>query len=138
MGAPYVYTRPIRFDEIDAAGYVFYANLTAIPHEALERLLHEVNPGGYAAFVVGQRVGLPCVHVQADFTAPLRFGDEMRVELSVVGFGATSIRFDVRLVRGDGTPCAKIDYVCACAQLDGPTKHPIPAEMRRALEPHLL
>jgi 4-hydroxybenzoyl-CoA thioesterase len=127
------FRRPVHFEEIDAAGYVYFPRLVALAHEGIERMLWQDRPGVYASFVVGQRVGLPCVHVAADFSAPLRFGDEMTVELLVRKMGTSSVAFDVRIVRQDGVPCAKIDYVCACTDLDGPKSRPLPSELREAL-----
>lgn len=137
MGAPHVFRRPVRFDEIDAAGFAYFPKVVALAHEALERLLEDARPGGYAGWVVGERIGLPCVHIAADFSAPLRFGDELVVTTSVVKFGGTSVTFDVRVARGDGTACAKIDYVVACAELRGPSKHPLPEALREALARHM-
>lgn len=137
MGAPFVFSRPVRFDEIDAAGFAYFPKVIALAHEALERMLEEARPGGYAGWVVGDRVGLPCVHLGADFSAPLRFGDEITVSIGVVRFGGTSVAFDVRVRRGD-VQCAKLDYVVACAELNGPSKHPLPSALRDALERHLI
>jgi 4-hydroxybenzoyl-CoA thioesterase len=138
MGDPHVFRRPVRFDEIDAAGFVFFPKLVALAHEALERLLEDARPGGSAGWVVGERIGLPCVHVAADFSAALRFGDELVVTTSVVKFGTTSVTFDVRVARGDGTACAKLDYVVACAELKGPSKRALPDALREALARHLV
>ncbi len=135
MGAPFVFTRAVRFDEIDAAGFVYFPKTIALAHEALERLLEEARPGGYAGWVVGERIGLPCVHLTADFAAPLRFGDVMTVSTRVAKFGVTSVTFDVRVTRGD-VECAKLEYVVACAELNGPSKQPLPPELRAALERH--
>lgn len=138
MGTPHVFRRPIRFDEVDAAGFAYFPRIIALAHEALERLLEDARPGGYAGWVVRERIGLPCVHLGAEFFAPLRFGDEISVRTRVASFGQTSVVFEVFVVRGDGVDCAKIDYVVACAQLDGPTKHPLPTALREALEKHLV
>lgn len=136
MGEPHIFSRPVRFDEIDAAGFAYFPKVIALAHEALERLLEDARPGGYAGWVVGERVGLPCVHFGADFSAPLRFGDVITVTTRVVRFGTTSVAFDVRVSRGD-VECAKLDYVVACAELNGPSKHPLPSALREALERHL-
>lgn len=135
MGSPFEFTRPVRFDEIDAAGFAYFPKVIALAHEGLERLLEHERPGGYAAWVVDERVGLPCVHLGADFSAPLRFGDVITVSMRVARFGTTSVTFDVRVRRGD-VECAKLEYVVACAELNGPSKRPIPAALREALERH--
>lgn len=128
----HVFSRPVRFDEIDAAGFAYFPKVVALAHEALERLLEDARPGGYAGWVMRERIGLPCVHVAADFSAPLRFGDEMIVATSVVRFGTTSVTLDVHVTRGD-VACAKINYVVACADLDGPSKRTLPDDLRAAL-----
>ena len=125
MGS-YRYRRAVRFDEVDAAGFVFFARIAALPHEALERWLDAAEHGLYARCLLQHRVGLPCVHLEADFRAPLRFGDEIAVEMRVDRFGETSVSFSIAIARGDGQICATISYVVACAALDGPTKQPLP------------
>lgn len=136
MSAPFVFRRAVRFDEIDAAGFVFYAKLVALPHEALERMLEEALPGGYAKFVVERRVGLPCVHLEGDFDAALKFGDVIEVSSRVVKMGTSSVTFEVRVGRGDGVACAKMTYVVACADLSGPKSTPLPDDLRAALSRH--
>jgi len=136
MGTPHVFRRPVRFDEIDAAGFAYFPKVVALAHEALERVLEDARPGGYAGWVVGERIGLPCVHIAANFSAPLRFGDEIVVTTTVLRFGSTSVTFEVRIARGDGIDCAKIDYVVACADLHGPSKRVLPDALREALARH--
>ena len=139
MGAPtnaFVFRRAVRFDEIDAAGFVFYAKLVALAHEGLERMLEAALPGGYARFVVERRIGLPCVHLEADFSGALRFGDAMEVAMRVARFGRSSVAFDVRVSRGDGAQCAKLAYVVACSDLTVPKSVALPDDLRAALAQH--
>jgi 4-hydroxybenzoyl-CoA thioesterase len=136
--AAFKFRRAVRFDEVDAAGLVYFPRVVALAHEALEHLLAAALPGGYPAFVVGQRIGLPCVHVESDFKGPLRFGDELEVALIVAGFGTSSVAFDVEVQRGDGHPCAKMRYIVACADLsESPKKRAIPADLKAALSRHM-
>jgi 4-hydroxybenzoyl-CoA thioesterase len=134
----FTFKRAVRFDEVDAAGLVYFPRVVALAHEGLEQLLAAALPGGYPAFVVGQKIGLPCVHVESDFKGPLRFGDDVEVTLVVAGFGTSSVAFDVEVQRGDGNPCAKMRYIVACADLsESPKKRAIPPELRTALAKHL-
>ena len=130
---PHVFRRPVHFEEIDAAGYAYFPKVIALAHEALERLLEDARPGGYAGWVMRDRIGLPCVHLAASFSSPLRFGDELVVTTTVTKFGTTSVTFAVEVARGDGVLCARLDYVVACADLAGPTKRALPTELRDAL-----
>ena len=43
------YERPIRFEEVDAAGIVFFGRFSSYCHDAMERLFDAVS-GGYATF----------------------------------------------------------------------------------------
>lgn len=138
MGAPFVFRRAVRFDEIDAAGFVFYAKMTALPHEALERMLHAAIPGGYAQLVVDRRIGLPCVHLEADFTGALRFGDSIEVSMWVAKYGTTSVTFEVKVTRGDGVASARMVYVVACADLTVPRSTAVPPELKAALDMHFV
>lgn len=141
MGEPFVFRRAVRFDEIDAAGWIFYAKVVALAHEALETMLEAEMPGGYASLVVGRRIGLPCVHIESDFTGALKFGDALEVRMSVARFGTSSVTFDVRVLRVAvgatvEAQCAKIVYVVACTDLTAPKSTAIPEDLRAVLERH--
>ena len=145
-GAPFEFTRAVRFDEVDAAGFVYFANVAGLAHEALERFLEATSEGGYARWIRGDdgpRIGLPCVHLSCDFRAALRFGDTIVVRLGVRAMGVTSVRFAVTVTRGDRTTgvggagdvvSATVEYIVACAELDGPTKQPLPPTLRGLFE----
>jgi YbgC/YbaW family acyl-CoA thioester hydrolase len=71
---------PVRFQDVDAAGIIFYPRALELCHDAyvafLEQAglpLHEVLRGPWLA---------PVRHAEADYLKPLRFGD--RVEVSLV------------------------------------------------------
>ncbi len=126
----FVFRRPVRFEEVDAAGLVYFPKVMALAHEALERLLADAMPGGYASFVVTKRVGLPCVHFEADFKGSLRFGDDVEVSMRTAKTGTSSVTFEVEVRRGDGRSAATLTYVVACAELEGPKKMALPDELR--------
>ena len=81
------FSRPVRFEEIDAAGIVFFARYLHICHDAMEAVFAPL-PGGYCALITQRRIGFPAVHTDCEFVAPLRYGDVVRVETSVVRAGA--------------------------------------------------
>jgi 4-hydroxybenzoyl-CoA thioesterase len=94
-------------------------------------------PGGYAGLIVERRVGLPTVHVDVDFTAPLRFGDVARVALSVAAIGRSSCRFEMSVVRTrDDVAAARVAIVCVSTDLSVLRAVPWPADVRALLEAH--
>src|SRR5436309_9478399 len=94
-----VYDRPIRFDEVDPAGIVFFARYANFAHEAIETFFAELD-GGYPGLIVKRHIGLPIVHLEADFIAPLRYGDRLRIETSCLEIGTTSATLGHQMKNG--------------------------------------
>jgi 4-hydroxybenzoyl-CoA thioesterase len=132
-----VYERPVRFEDVDAAQIVFFPRFLSYCHEAMELLFDDVD-GGYVHLIRDRRIGVPAVHVECDFKAPLRYGDVARIETSVERLGKTSVSFLYAISRAsDGIPIASILHVCAVCDLVHLAAIPIPDDVRAALERHL-
>ncbi len=147
----YPYERPIRFQEIDAAGLLFFPTFLSYCHEAMESWCAAL-PGGYAGLVGERRIGLPAVQVEASFRAPLRYGDVARVELTVTRVGRSSLGLRYQLSRslpddhasaggargavGDAL-CAVIEQVVVCTDLSRMQSLDLPPELRALAEQHL-
>lgn len=128
-------TRPIRFEEVDAAGIVFFGRFLGYAHEAMELFFAGVE-GGYPHLVTKRRVGFPAVHVDADYHAPLRYGDVLTIETTAAKIGRTSCTLAYRFVRQDGVHAATVRHTCVLCDLDSMTKIAIPADVRAILEAH--
>jgi 4-hydroxybenzoyl-CoA thioesterase len=95
--------------------------------------------GGYVALIRDRKVGLPAVHVECDFTTPLRYGDVMHVDVVVERVGRSSCALRYLFTRAsDGAKVASILHVCAVSDLRTITSIPIPDDMRDLLERHLV
>ena len=128
----------MRFEDIDAAGIVFFARFLNYAHDAMERLFDEV-PGGYASLIMQRGIGFPAVHATTDFTAPIRYGDTARITATVKKLGTTSLHLDFAFTRAsDGASIATTSHVHVCTSLATMTKLPLPADVRAVLEKHLL
>src|SRR6185436_8220231 len=92
-----VFERPIKFEEVDAAGIVFFAHFATIAHEAMEHLFGALE-GGYARLILERRVGLPAVHVTMAFGVSARYGDVLRVETRVARLGNRSAVLWYRMI----------------------------------------
>ncbi len=133
----FVYERPIRFEEVDAAGIVFFSRFLAYCHEAMAALLAPLD-GGYARLVVERKLGLPAVHVEMDFTSPLRFGDVALIEVRVDRIGASSCVFRYTFLRqSDRGSVATVKHVCALSDLTTWRSVTIPDDLRAILSSHL-
>jgi 4-hydroxybenzoyl-CoA thioesterase len=133
-----VYARPVRFDEADPAGIVFFARYASFAHESLENFFDGLE-GGYPALIQKRGIGLPTVRLEADFKAPLRYGDGLRVETSCEKLGRTSATL-THEIKNAGTLelCAVIRQVVVTVILDGLRPVPIPADVRATLEANLV
>jgi len=135
--SPLTFSRPVRFEEVDAAGIVFFARYLHICHDAMEAVFDPL-PGGYRALIMERRIGFPAVHTDCDYSAPLRYGDIVRVDTNVVRVGTTSVTFAFTLVRTrDEAVAAKITHVTVVCSLDTMEKTPIPDDVRAVLTPLL-
>ncbi|QCJ68791.1 acyl-CoA thioesterase [Providencia heimbachae] len=87
------FTRPykIHFSECDPAGIVFYPQYFMMFNNLLERWFDALLPEGFAGYILDQRFGLPTVHLEAEFKAVSRMGDDVQLELSVERIGRKSI-----------------------------------------------
>lgn len=126
---PFVHSLPVRFADVDHAGIVYYPRFFHYFHVAFEELFRaRMGPRAYVDLLDRERVGFPAVHAEADYKAPLRFGDTALVELSVKRLGATSITFGYQVRRapdpscdgaagGPAALCATGQVVCAVVDL---------------------
>jgi 4-hydroxybenzoyl-CoA thioesterase len=131
----FVYRRPVRFADIDAARILFFARYLDYCHDALEALFGGLE-GGYARLTMERDLGIPTVHAALDYRAPLRYGDVVRFEIVVTRLGRTSIHFRHRLVREPGDVlCAEVAQVVVLTRLSTLTPEPFPADVRALLEP---
>ncbi len=132
------YERPVRFEDVDAAGIVFFGRFFGYCHEAMEALFERDLPGGYVNLITKRRVGFPAVHVECDFVQPLRYGDVARIALVVERIGGKSCTFRYTLTRvADDVKVATIRHVCAVSDLVALRAIPVPDDVRAALERHL-
>jgi len=131
-----VYDRPVRFEDVDPAGIVFFPRFLSYCHEAMETFFAAL-PGGYAALITQRRIGFPAVHLEVDFKSPLRYGDVARIAIDVPHVGNRSATLRYTLTRAaDGHAIALVTHICAIAALDVLKAIAIPDDIRAVLEAH--
>jgi 1,4-dihydroxy-2-naphthoyl-CoA hydrolase len=73
-------SRGVRFQDVDAAGIVFYPRIIEYCHDAFAGFLERAGQPLSAA-LEARAWAAPIRHVEADFLRPLRFGQTVRVSL---------------------------------------------------------
>src|SRR5262249_21367622 len=74
----------------------------------------------------------PRVHVSADFRLPLRFNDEVDVQLAVASIGRASLRYLVT-VESDAGVAAEAEVTVCHVDRETPRAAPWPADVRELL-----
>jgi 1,4-dihydroxy-2-naphthoyl-CoA hydrolase len=75
------YTRTVRFQDTDAAGVVYFANVLAMCHEAYEASL-AASGINLRAFFSNPEVAFPIIHASVDFYRPMFAGDRLTIQLT--------------------------------------------------------
>lgn len=86
------YQRIIRFQDTDAAGVVYFANVLAMCHEAYEESL-AASGINLKVFFSNSDIAIPIVHASVDFFRPMFCGDKISIRL--VTQKTTNEKFEV-------------------------------------------
>jgi 4-hydroxybenzoyl-CoA thioesterase len=130
------FTREVRFEEVDAAGIVFFARYLNYCHEAMEHFFSGLE-GGYVRLIRERGLGLPAVKAEVEYKSPLRYGDRFTIETTVAHVGTTSCVLHYRVMRGE-IHCATVRHTCVVCTLATMTKLAIPEDMRAIMHAHPL
>ena len=125
----------IRFGDIDHAGIVYYPRFLHYFHVALEEFFGQELGIDYPILINEHRIGLPTVHLETDFSRPMRYGDRIEVEVSVSKIGKTSITFGYSVFKqGEDKPWVVGHNVVVCLDMNTFKKIDIPNWLRQRLE----
>ncbi|MBL9024012.1 MAG: acyl-CoA thioesterase [Myxococcales bacterium] len=132
-----VYERPVRFEEVDAARIVFFGRYLYYAHEAMEHFFAGLD-GGYPRLITERGVGLPAVDVRSEFSAPLRYGDRLRIETTTAKLGNRSavLRYRMR-AEASGQVCATVLHTVVATDLAAMRSIDMPSDVRAIFEAHL-
>jgi 4-hydroxybenzoyl-CoA thioesterase len=124
----------IRFSECDPAGLVFYPQYFVLFNDLLEAWVDTLVSGGFAGYVGLRRYGLPTVHLEAEFKAISRMGDDVTLSLEVVRLGTKSLTLALACTGPDGQRRMSAMQTVVTTSLETHTAIAIPEELRRALD----
>ena len=128
---------PVRFQDVDAAGVLFFGRIYDYCHQAYEEFWASEGIDR-AHFFSGATYLVPIAHSEADYRTPVRHGEHIVVSLSVVRVGRASFTLRYRVTDRDGTLKASVATVHAF--VDRATMKPIaiPPALRPILLKHLV
>ena len=129
----YDYRFRVPMHHVDHAGGLFFANLFFHAHDAWEAFMRnlEVN---LAQLIETGIWRIPIVHTEADYTQPMRHGDQIVIRLQIERLGRSSIRVIYTFVGQDGEhlAVARTTHVFVNAVTNHSSE--IPADLRKRLQ----
>jgi YbgC/YbaW family acyl-CoA thioester hydrolase len=125
-------TRLVRFQDVDAAGIIFYPRVLEYMSDVYIAML--LRSGWDLPKELGQNaVGTPLVHAEADYLSPLRFGDTVNVEIVALRLGTSSFTVGYRVRTAAGVVAAVGQTVHVCLDRATFKPQPIPDGLRAML-----
>lgn len=76
----FTYNRTVHFQDTDAAGVVYFANVLAMCHEAYEASL-DTSGINLRSFFNNSELAIPIIHASVDFFRPMFCGDKLLIHL---------------------------------------------------------
>ena len=130
---PFTYSRTVRFQDTDAAGVVYFANILAMCHEAYEESLAESDIN-LRLFFSNPAVAIPLVHASVDFSRPLYSGDRLVIHLmpKCLDSERFEIAYEVWAAMADKSAAAAMTRH-VCIDPTSRTRKQLPDEMMRWL-----
>ena len=122
----------MRWSDVDAAGIVCYGAFVRFV-EVAETELFRAAGMPYSKVFDTFDCWLPRVHFSADFHAPARLDEKLRVAATVKALGTTSITLGFTIDNQAGTRIAEFEIVLVCMDRASSTKRALPEELRAAL-----
>jgi len=92
----FIYTRNVQFADTDAAGVVHFSRILCYVEEAVHAFLTDKD-----ITVLGVDDGWPLVKVDVDYRKPLRFGNELEINVDPISVGRTSVTWSFAVMHGE-------------------------------------
>ncbi len=128
----FTYNRTVRFQDTDAAGVVYFANVLGICHEAYEESL-EASSINLKDFFHNPSLAFPIVHASVDFLRPMFVGDKLSIDLIPQKLGVDKFEITYEITVGE-VVVAKSITRHVCIDVSSRVKQELPDEITQWLE----
>ena len=128
----------IRFSECDPAGIVFYPQYFVLFNDLLEAWIDSMVPEGFHNMIASKRVGMPSVHLEADFKAISRMGDDVVMSLGIERIGNSSLTLRLRCTGKDGVLRMQVRQTVVTTSLETHLGIPIPDFLRAPMQEYVI
>src|SRR5262249_18791199 len=125
---------PVRFQDVDGAGIVFYPRFFSYFHAAFEDFFGANTGTPYHVWIGERRIGWPTVHIDSDYKSPLRYGHVVEIAMSFPKVGKSSFTTHYRAQPVGGELSCTCNITVVTTRLDVMESLPTPPEILAALE----
>jgi YbgC/YbaW family acyl-CoA thioester hydrolase len=132
LTAPFTIEEYVRWSDVDAAGIVCYGAYVRFV-EIAETELFRAAGIPYGKVFDDLDVWLPRVHFSADFHAPARLDEKLKVSAGVKALGTTSLTLAFWIDNNAGQRIADFEVVLVCIGRADFAKRALPMAVRTAL-----
>jgi YbgC/YbaW family acyl-CoA thioester hydrolase len=125
-------TRQVRFQDVDAAGIIFYPRVLEYCHDVLLSFFAAAGAPLHEHLRAPTWLA-PIRHAEADYFKPLRFGDDVEVALVAAELAESEVALGFRVARTSNQEvCAVAQSVHAFVGFDTFQRCPVPEPLRSA------
>jgi len=126
---PFTYDRVVRFQDTDAAGVVYFANVLSICHEAYEAWLAAIGIN-LKEFFSGKTIAIPIVHAEINFLQPMFCGETYTIQLMPVRLNHYKFKLSYVIVSSQGDDrISQATTLHLCIDPQTRTRIPLPSEI---------
>ncbi len=130
---PFAFDLPVRYGSIDYARIVYYPQFLHYCHVAMEEMFAAVVGRSYADTLRDEQVGYPTVRSEAEFLAPVAYGETLRMSVAVERVGRSSVLFRYEGQRqSDGTLAFRVRNTQVAVDMGAWKSIPVPDRHRAA------
>ena len=132
-GRAFTVDHPVRFEDVDGAGIMYYPRTVAMLARVVEDWFAGPLGCDYDDLHVRRRLGIPTATLDIAFRAPSRLGDVLTWALTVTEIRSSAFLVRHRATGADGTLRLEARQRLVCASLDGIAKVPLPDDIRERM-----
>jgi 4-hydroxybenzoyl-CoA thioesterase len=136
--ATFVRSYPVRFEDCDAAGIVFYPRLFLVVNRVVEDWFADALGVDFRTLHLERGLGIPTVEMHVRFLRAIRLGDRLDVALELRRLGSRAFTLGID-ARCNDEACFAVESVLVCADLvdDGISSRTLPDDLRERMAVYL-
>lgn len=129
----FIFTRTVRFQDTDAAGVVYFANILSICHEAWEESL-AASGIELQLFFRNQTFATPIIHTSSDFFRPLYCGDRLTIHLTPQQLSSDTFEVNYQVFNPAEKLVAQVTIKHICINSVSRKRQELPTEIKQWLQ----